>query len=177
MRRTLILTTIGTVALTIGLGVGATMAGSSPIPPPAGMPSVTMTGKRRHMNDVDDMTSMMNGNDMTSMMAHRRHGRHAHSDARGPRRHRARRRARRLRRSTRCDDHLDGTGFGQHARPRRAPPRDPAVSHRGNHLLPCVFAAIVAVALLAAFGANPIAAGVGAAFLICPIVMGPSCGY
>lgn len=46
------------------------------------------------------------------------------------------------------------------------------MSHRGNHLLPCVFAAIVAVALLAAFGANPIAAGVGAAFLICPIVMG-----
>jgi hypothetical protein len=45
------------------------------------------------------------------------------------------------------------------------------VNHR-NHLIPCVLAVIVAVALFSAAGANPLAAGVGLAFLVCPIVMG-----
>ena len=68
MRRTLILTTISTVALTIGLGVGATMAGSSPISGAANMTSMMNATNRGHMGDIDDMTSMMNGVDMTSMM-------------------------------------------------------------------------------------------------------------
>lgn len=45
------------------------------------------------------------------------------------------------------------------------------MNHR-NHLIPCVLAVIVAVALFSAAGANPLAAGVGLAFLVCPIVMG-----
>jgi hypothetical protein len=68
MRRTLILTSIATVALTIGLGVGATMAGSSPISGAANMTSMMNAVKGGHMGDIGDMTSMMNGVDMTSMM-------------------------------------------------------------------------------------------------------------
>ena len=67
MRRTLILTTISTVALTIGLGVGATMAGSSPISGTA-MTTMMNAASSRDMGDTDGMTSMMNGADMTSMM-------------------------------------------------------------------------------------------------------------
>lgn len=67
MRRTLILTTVSTVALTIGLGVGATMAGSSPISE-AAMASMMDTANGGHMGDTDDMTSMMNGVDMYNMM-------------------------------------------------------------------------------------------------------------
>ena len=33
MRRTLILTAVGTIALSIGLGVGATLASANPAPP------------------------------------------------------------------------------------------------------------------------------------------------
>ncbi len=68
MRRTLILTTIGTVVLTIGLGVGATMAGSSSISGAANMTSMMNAANGGHMGDIDDMTSMMNGVDITSMM-------------------------------------------------------------------------------------------------------------
>ena len=68
MRRTLILTTISTVALTIGLGVGATLAGSSPISGAANMTSMMTAASGGHMDDTDGMTSMMNGIDMTSMM-------------------------------------------------------------------------------------------------------------
>ena len=64
MRRTLILTTIGAVALTLGLGVGATLAGSSPISRATNM----MTTNGGHMGDIGDMTAMMNGVDTTSMM-------------------------------------------------------------------------------------------------------------
>lgn len=65
MRRTMIIGAIGATALTIGLGVGATLAASNPTSP-LPVASVTMTDS--HMNDVSDMTSMMTGVDMTSMM-------------------------------------------------------------------------------------------------------------
>lgn len=65
MRRTMIIGAIGATALTVGLGVGATLAAGDPIPP-LPVPSVTMTDG--HMNDVNDMTSMMTGNGMTNMM-------------------------------------------------------------------------------------------------------------
>jgi hypothetical protein len=65
MRRTMIIGAIGATALTIGLGVGSTLAASDPTPP-LPVASVTMTGT--HMNDVNDMTSMMTGNGMTNMM-------------------------------------------------------------------------------------------------------------
>ena len=65
MRRTMIIGAISATALTIGLGVGATLAASNPTPPPP-VAAVTMTGN--HMNDVNNMTSMMNGNGMTNMM-------------------------------------------------------------------------------------------------------------
>ena len=45
------------------------------------------------------------------------------------------------------------------------------MNHR-IHLIPCVLALIAAVALFSAAGGNPLAAGVGLAFLVCPIVMG-----
>lgn len=68
MRRTLMLTTIVAVALTVGLGVGAALAGNSPISGAANMTSMTSIAKGGHMGDGDDMASMMNGVDMTSMM-------------------------------------------------------------------------------------------------------------
>ena len=45
------------------------------------------------------------------------------------------------------------------------------MSHR-KHIIPCVMAMVVAITLFATVGANPLAAGVGLAFLLCPIVMG-----
>ncbi len=67
MRRTMIIGAIGATALTIGLGVGATLAASDPAPT---TPTVTMTDAMsgNHMNNIEDMTSMMNGNGMTNMM-------------------------------------------------------------------------------------------------------------
>jgi hypothetical protein len=41
-----------------------------------------------------------------------------------------------------------------------------------KHLVPCILATVVAITLFATVGSNPLAAGVGLAFLICPIVMG-----
>jgi hypothetical protein len=68
MRRTLFLATIGTVALTIGLGVGATMAGSSPISGAANLTSMMTAANGGRTGDIGDMTSMMNGVDMSNMM-------------------------------------------------------------------------------------------------------------
>lgn len=65
MRRTMIIGAISATALTIGLGVGATLAASDPTPP---LPVASVTITDGHMNDVNDMTSMMNGNGMTNMM-------------------------------------------------------------------------------------------------------------
>ena len=67
MRRTMIIGAISATALTIGLGVGATLAASDPTPT---TPTVTMTDAMsgNHMNDIEDMPSMMNGVDRTSMM-------------------------------------------------------------------------------------------------------------
>lgn len=45
------------------------------------------------------------------------------------------------------------------------------MSHR-KHIVPCVIAMLVAITLLATVGATPLVAGVGLAFLLCPIVMG-----
>ena len=75
MRRTMIIGAITATALTIGLGVGATLATSHPTPStPTNMATPTtvvsmtdaMTGT--HMNDIEAMTSMMNGNGMANMM-------------------------------------------------------------------------------------------------------------
>ena len=67
MRRRMITGAIGATALTIGLGVGATLAASDPTPT---TPTVTMTDAMTgaHMNNIEDMKSMMNGNGMTNMM-------------------------------------------------------------------------------------------------------------
>ncbi len=65
MRRTMIIGAIGATALTIGLGVGATLAASDPTPP---LPVASITMTNGHMNDVNGMTSMMTGNGMTNMM-------------------------------------------------------------------------------------------------------------
>lgn len=67
MRRTMIIGAIGATALTIGLGVGSTLAASDPAPTTS---TVTMTDARsgNHINNIEDMTSMMNGNGMTDMM-------------------------------------------------------------------------------------------------------------
>ena len=66
MRRTMIIGAIGATALTIGLGVGvgATLAASDPAPT---TPTVTMTNAMsgNHMNNIEDMTSMMTGVDVT----------------------------------------------------------------------------------------------------------------
>lgn len=45
------------------------------------------------------------------------------------------------------------------------------MNHR-KHMIPCVLAILVAITLFATVGANPLAVGVGLAFLLCPIVMG-----
>ena len=45
------------------------------------------------------------------------------------------------------------------------------MNHR-NHLVPCLIAAAVAIVLLTTIGTNPVGAGLGVAFLLCPIVMG-----
>lgn len=45
------------------------------------------------------------------------------------------------------------------------------MNHR-NHLVPCLIAAAVAIVLFTTIGTNPLAAGLGVAFLLCPIVMG-----
>lgn len=66
MRRTLILTSIGAIALTVGLGVGAALAGNSSMSRATNMMSAAKAG---HMAHSDDMTSMMNGVDMTNMMS------------------------------------------------------------------------------------------------------------
>lgn len=65
MRRTMIISAISATALTIGLGVGATLAASDPTPP---LPVASATMSGTHMNDVNDTTSMMTGNAMTDMM-------------------------------------------------------------------------------------------------------------
>ncbi len=65
MRRTMIIGAIAATALTIGLGVGATLAASDPIPP---LPVASVTTTDGHMDDVKDMTSMMNGIGMTDMV-------------------------------------------------------------------------------------------------------------
>ena len=65
MRRTMIIGAIGATALTIGLGVGATLAASEPIPH---LPVESVSMPDGHMDDVNDMTSMMKGNGMTNMM-------------------------------------------------------------------------------------------------------------
>lgn len=69
MRRTMIIGALTATALTIGLGVGATLAASDPTPPtPTTVVSMTdgMTGT--HMSDIEAMTSMMNGNGIANMM-------------------------------------------------------------------------------------------------------------
>ena len=58
MRRTMNIGASGATTLTIGLGVGATLAASDPIPPTP-TTSITMP---------EDMTSMMDGNGMATMM-------------------------------------------------------------------------------------------------------------
>lgn len=45
------------------------------------------------------------------------------------------------------------------------------MKHR-YHMIPCVIALLVAMMLLRSGGTNPLTAGVGLAFLLCPIVMG-----
>jgi hypothetical protein len=45
------------------------------------------------------------------------------------------------------------------------------MNHR-NHFIPCLIAAAVAIVLLTTIGTNPLGAGLGVAFLLCPIVMG-----
>ena len=45
------------------------------------------------------------------------------------------------------------------------------MNHR-NHVVPCLIAAAVAIVLFTTIGTNPLAAGLGVAFLLCPIVMG-----
>lgn len=45
------------------------------------------------------------------------------------------------------------------------------MNHR-NRLVPCLIAAVVAIVLLTTIRTNPLAAGLGVAFLLCPIVMG-----
>lgn len=45
------------------------------------------------------------------------------------------------------------------------------MNHR-KHMIPCLIALAIAMTLFATAGANPLAAGVGLAFLLCPIVMG-----
>lgn len=45
------------------------------------------------------------------------------------------------------------------------------MNHR-SHLVPCLIAVAVALVLLTTIGTNPLAAGLGVAFLLCPIVMG-----
>lgn len=44
------------------------------------------------------------------------------------------------------------------------------MNHR-KHVIPCLVAALVAMTLFATAGAYPLAAGVGLALLLCPIVM------
>jgi hypothetical protein len=45
------------------------------------------------------------------------------------------------------------------------------MNHR-NHLVPCLIAAAAAIVLFTTIGTNPLGAGLGVAFLLCPIVMG-----
>ena len=44
--------------------------------------------------------------------------------------------------------------------------------NRSKHLTPYALAALVAIMLVGALGRNPLAAGIGLAFLLCPLVMG-----
>jgi hypothetical protein len=69
MRRTLILGAVTATTLTIGLGVGATMAASDPLPPTS-TSAVAMIDAMNgaHMTDADDMTSMMSGRGMATTM-------------------------------------------------------------------------------------------------------------
>ena len=69
MRRRMIIGAIGATALTIGLGVGATLAASDPTPSTTTtLVSMTEAMNGTHMHNVEDMTSMTNGNGMTNMM-------------------------------------------------------------------------------------------------------------
>ena len=69
MRRTMIIGAISATALTIGLGVGASLANADPSSTaPRNMTTMMGTPNGDHMPDTTDMTSMMNGNGMTNMM-------------------------------------------------------------------------------------------------------------
>lgn len=45
------------------------------------------------------------------------------------------------------------------------------MNHR-KHMIPCLIALVAAMTFFAMAGSNPLAAGLGLAFLLCPIVMG-----
>ncbi len=65
MRRKMIIGAIGATALTIGLGVGATLDAIDSTPPTTTGSTTMMDGT--HMNDAA-MSSMMDGSGMTAMM-------------------------------------------------------------------------------------------------------------
>ena len=44
--------------------------------------------------------------------------------------------------------------------------------NHNKHMIPYALAAIVAIMLFGTLGGNPLAAGIGLAFLLCPLVMG-----
>jgi len=71
-RNKMILGAVGATALTIGLGVGATLHANSDSTPPTSTGSITMmdatdTMDGTHMDDGAAMSSMMDGTDMTMM--------------------------------------------------------------------------------------------------------------
>jgi len=71
-RNKMIIGAVGATALTIGLGVGATLSANDDSIPPTSTGSTTMMDATdnmdgTHMNDGAAMSSMMNGTDMTTM--------------------------------------------------------------------------------------------------------------
>ena len=70
MRRTLILTALGATTLSIGLGLGATLASADPAPPgPTVAATMMANGDISHMHDGTGMTQMMGSIEMTGMDA------------------------------------------------------------------------------------------------------------
>ena len=72
-RNKMILGAVGATALTIGLGVGATLYANSDSTPPTSTGSITMmdatdTMDGTHMDDGAAMSSMMDGTDMATLM-------------------------------------------------------------------------------------------------------------
>lgn len=69
MRRTLILTALGAITLSIGHGVGATLASATPARPgPAVTTTMMANGNNGQMHDGTDMTQMMGSTGMNGMM-------------------------------------------------------------------------------------------------------------